>query len=404
MIVVGVDVHKQSLTAVAVDEVGRAVAELTVGSAGELVAWSASLTAERLWAVEDCRQLTRSLERDLLAVGERLVWVPPKLMAPQRRAGRTRGKSDPIDALAVARAALREARLDHPRPGEATVRELKLLVDHRDDLVDERRRAQQRLRWHLHDLDPKLTVPAGALDRTVWLDRIARRLARAEQTTQVRIARELVGRCRSLTRTILELDREVQARIEAAAPALLALPGCGALSAAKLLGEIGPIERFQTDAQLARHAGVAPLQASSGKHRRHRLRRQPPTQLRSAPDRGHPSARLPARARLPRAQAGRREKQARGAPLSQATARPHRLHHPQDRTSLDIGATLARSAVLTPSGEPHAKRIQLGSSSMIPGEIIEYLDTGKVLAKGVEDEDIVFARPGPTVEYWEGEE
>ena len=78
-------------------------------------------------------------------------------MAPQRARGRIRGKSDPIDALAVARAALREPRLDHPRPGEAALRELKLLVDHRDDLVDERRRAQQRLRWHLHELDPQLT-------------------------------------------------------------------------------------------------------------------------------------------------------------------------------------------------------------------------------------------------------
>ncbi len=199
MIVVGVDVHKQSLTAVAVDEVGRSVAGLTVGSARELVAWSTLLDPERLWAVEDCRQLSGALERELLATGESLVRVPPKLMAPQRRSGRRRGKSDPIDALAVARAALREPRLDHPRPGEAAMRELKLLVDHRDDLADERRRAQQRLRWQLHDLDPELTVPPGALDRTVWLDRVARRLSRAEQTVQVRIARELVGRCRSLT-------------------------------------------------------------------------------------------------------------------------------------------------------------------------------------------------------------
>lgn len=282
MIVIGVDVHKQSLTAVAVDQVGRAVAELTVGSSGELVAWSASLGPERVWAVEDCRQLTGVLERQLLAAGESLVRVPPKLMAPERRAGRARGKSDPIDALAVARAALREPRLDHPRPGEAAIRELKLLVDHRDDLVDERRRAQQRLRWQLHDLDPALTVPPGALDRTVWLDRVARRLRRSEQTVQIRIARELVGRCRSLTQTILALDRELQARIDAAAPALLTLPGCGALSAAKLLGEIGPIDRFQTDAQLARHAGVAPLEASSGKHRRHRLDRGGNRQLNCA--------------------------------------------------------------------------------------------------------------------------
>ncbi len=282
MIVVGVDVHKHSLTAVAVDEVGRAVAEPTVGSAHELVAWSASLDPERLWAIEDCRQLSGALERALVAVGESLVRVPPKLMAPQRRTGRARGKSDPIDALAVARAALREPHLNHPRPGEQATRELKLLVDHRDDLVDERRRAQQRLRWQLHDLDPDLTVPPGALDRTIWLDRVARRLRRGEHTVQVRIARELVGRCRTLTHTILALDRELNARIETIAPALLALPGCGALSAAKLLGEIGPIERFDTDAQLARHAGVAPLEASSGKYRRHRLDRGGNRQLNCA--------------------------------------------------------------------------------------------------------------------------
>src|SRR5215207_4268064 len=282
MIVVGVDVHKASLTAVAVDEVGRPVAEQTVADGEVLLAWAASLSEERLWALEDCRQLTRQLERTLMNAGEQLVRVPPKLMAPSRRAGRSRGKSDPIDALAVARAALREPQLDHPREGEPRLRELKLLVDHRDDLVDERRRAQQRLRWHLHELDPTLAIPAGALDRAVWLDRLARRLARGEQTVLVQIGRELVGRCRSLTRTILELDGELQGRIEKTAPTLLALPGCGALSAAKLLGEIGPIERFQSDAQLARHAGVAPLEASSGKHRRHRLDRGGNRQLNCA--------------------------------------------------------------------------------------------------------------------------
>jgi transposase len=282
MIVIGVDVHKRSLTAVAVDEVGRPHAEQTALDGAGLLEWADSLPAERLWALEDCRQLTRALERDLLAVGERLVRVPPKLTAPQRRTGRTRGKSDPIDALAVARAALREPQLDHPRPGEAALRELKLLVDNRDDLVDERRRAQLRLRWHLHELDPEWAVPLGALDRGVWLDRLARRLARGEQTVLVQIARALVGRCRNLTRTILALDRDLQQRTSETAPGLLALPGCGALSAAKLLGEIGPIERFDTDAQLARHAGVAPLEASSGKHRRHRLDRGGNRQLNCA--------------------------------------------------------------------------------------------------------------------------
>src|SRR5215211_4604384 len=218
MIVIGVDVHKQSLTAVAVDEAGRMLDERTVAvGSDELIGWASALGSERLWALEDCRQLTRWLERQLLARGGDLVRVPPKLMAPERRAGRARGKSDPIDALAVARAALREPRLDRPRAGEAALRELKLLVDHRDDLIDERRRAQQRLRWQLHDLD-ELTVPPGALDRPLWLDRVARRLRCAEQTVQIRIARELVGRCRSLTRSILALDRELQARTEQRAP------------------------------------------------------------------------------------------------------------------------------------------------------------------------------------------
>jgi transposase len=283
VIVIGVDVHKLSLTAVAVDEAGRMLGEKTVAVAdGELLDWATTLGGERLWALEDCRQLTRALERQLVAAAEEQVRVPPKLMAPERRTGRLRGKSDPIDALAVARAALREPGLSRPRPDEAPFRDLKLLVDHRDDLVDERRRAQQRLRWHLHQLDPAFAVPAKALDRPVHLDRVARWLARRSPEVQVRVARELVVRCRSLTRTIIELDRELEQRTTQTAPTLLELPGCGAITAAKLLAEIGPIDRFQTDAQLARHSGVAPLQASSGRVQRHRLDRGGNRQLNCA--------------------------------------------------------------------------------------------------------------------------
>jgi transposase len=282
MIVIGVDVHKHSLTAVAVDELGRTLAERSGHVEEELVDWARSLSEARLWALEDCRHVTSALERTLQDHGERLVRVPPRLTAPQRRRGRTRGKSDALDALAIARASLQEPELDGPRPGEQTLRELKLLVDHRDDLVDERRRCQQRLRWHLHELDPGLHVPLGALDRAVWLDRLSRQLARREQTTQVRIARDLIARCRSLNRSIVELERELQERTTTIAPRLLALPGCGPLSAAKLLCEIGPIDRFRTDAQLARHAGVAPLDASSGQHQRHRLDRGGNRQLNCA--------------------------------------------------------------------------------------------------------------------------
>ena len=282
MIVIGVDVHKHSVSAVAVDEVGRQLDCLETSDNEELVVWSKRVGRRRLWALEDCRQVTRGLERTLQRERQRLVRVPPRLTAPERRRGRVRGKSDLIDALAIARAALREPLLDSPRPEEGRLRELKLLVDHRDDLVDERRRAQQRLRWHLHELDPTLRVPLGALDRTVWIERLGRQLSRRQQTIQVRIARELLGRCRSLTRTILELDRELHLQAVAIAPRLLELPGCGGLTAAKLLCEIGPIDRFRTDAQLARHAGVAPLDASSGKHQRHRLDRGGNRQLNCA--------------------------------------------------------------------------------------------------------------------------
>jgi transposase len=103
MIVIGLDVHKRSVTAVAVDAAGRPLAKKTIGvGSDELLASAEPLDAQRLWAVEDCRQLTCWLERQLMSVGEELVRVPPKLTVPELRAGRTRGKSDPIDALAIA--------------------------------------------------------------------------------------------------------------------------------------------------------------------------------------------------------------------------------------------------------------------------------------------------------------
>ena len=98
----------------------------------------------------------------------------------------------------------------------------------------------------------------------------------------MRLARDLVAIIRQLNRTISELDQELEARTNEVAPALLELPGCAAITAAKLLAEIGPIDRFKSDAQLARHGGVAPLEASSGKSQRHRLDRGGNRQLNAA--------------------------------------------------------------------------------------------------------------------------
>ncbi len=111
MVTIGVDLHKRTHTLVAVDDNGRRLAEKTAPATAaghlELVRWAARWP-ERRFALEDCRHLSRRLERDLLLAGEQVVRVPPKLMAGARRSSRQPGKSDPIDALAVARAALRE--------------------------------------------------------------------------------------------------------------------------------------------------------------------------------------------------------------------------------------------------------------------------------------------------------
>jgi transposase len=288
MLVLGIDPHKATHTVVAVDELGRQVGQRTVRARTpqhlELLAWARKLAGggrQAVWAVEDCRHVSRRLERDLLAAGERIVRVPPKLMAGVRQSVRTPGKSDPVDALAIARSALREPDLPAARLDEPT-RELQLLLDHREDLVAERTRIQNRLRWHLHELDPDLQVPAGALDRVVWLDRITQRLQQHPSTLLVGIAAELVERCRALTVRINQLTSQLAKRVAVQAPQLLAMAGCGPLSAAKLLVETAGADRFKSEAAFAMHAGVAPIPASSGNTQRHRLNRGGNRQLNAA--------------------------------------------------------------------------------------------------------------------------
>jgi transposase len=284
MVIIGIDAHKRSHSVVVVDEQGRQLAERTTGTTSsdhlELVAWAARQGDERLWAVEDCRHLSRRLERDLLAAGERIVRVPPKLMANARDAARSFGKSDPIDALAVARAALREpnlptAQLDGPE------RVLRLLVDHREDLVQERTRMISRLRWHLHQLDPGHEPPARTLNHLRNLDRLAADLRHVDGTVAW-LARDLTERCRSLTIETNQLEREITALVEKLAPSLLAICGCGPLTAAKIVGETAGISRFKSPDAYARHNGTAPLPVWSSNRARHRLSRTGNRQLNAA--------------------------------------------------------------------------------------------------------------------------
>jgi len=245
----------------------------------QLVQW-ASQWPERSWAIEDCRHLSRRLEADLLRAGERVVRVPPRLMAGARRSSRVPGKSDPIDALAVARAALREvdlptATLDGPE------REVRLLLDHRDDLVAERTRMQNRLRWHLHELDPAASPALRSLNRQRVLRLLAQQLAESPGMV-ARLARELIARIAALTVTIDSLEREIGQLVRPLAPRLLALLGCGVLTAAKLVGETADIRRFRSSAAYARHTGTAPVPVWSGNTQRVRLNRGGNRQLNAA--------------------------------------------------------------------------------------------------------------------------
>ncbi len=288
MIVIGVDTHKRSHTVAAVEAVmGRSLGERTVSARGAsfdlLLAWARGHGAERVWAIEDCRHVWGALERFLLVRGEAVVRIAPKLTAHARKAAREVGKSDGIDAVAIARTALREG-LDTLPVAQLAGPELdvRLLVDHRERLVAQRTALSNDLRWHLHDLWPETEIPPRALTAVSWQTRISGRLTRAEQSARVRIARDELRRIRELTRTINELEHELAALVCALAPKLLAERGCGTLMAAKLLGEIAGVNRFATDAKLARTAGSAPIPASSGRTQRHRLDRGGNRQLNCA--------------------------------------------------------------------------------------------------------------------------
>jgi len=160
MVTIGIDPHKQTHTGVAVDAFGRELAQRTAPARrvgfGERLEWGRKLDTERMWVIEDVRHVSGGLERFLIDHGETVVRLSPRLMADARRRGvRERGKSDPIDALAIARAALREgidtlptARLAGPQL------EIRLLGLHRERLIASRTRLINELRWQLHDLWP----------------------------------------------------------------------------------------------------------------------------------------------------------------------------------------------------------------------------------------------------------
>lgn len=272
MAIIGVDAHKKSHTLVAIDEVGRKVGEQTVPATDDghakAIRWARKqFGADAIWALEDCRQVTTRLERTLLAAGDKVVRVPPHLTARMRRSARTPGKSDPIDALQVARAAQREpdlpvAFLDPPS------REMNLLVTRRAVLVEQRTATICRLVWRVHDLDPTHDFKGKQLVGITHRDSLDAWLA--EQPGLVsELARDELDDIARQSEHIDTLTKRICMRVRTVAPTLLAMPGCGELTAAKIVGEVANVSRFRNADAFAAYAGVAPVPHWSGARVRH---------------------------------------------------------------------------------------------------------------------------------------
>jgi transposase len=254
-VVVGADVHKRTHTFVAVDDVGRKLGEKVVSAttAGhqDAVCWARErFGVEVVWAIEDCRHLSARLERDLMAGGQKVVRVPPKMMAQTRASARTPGKSDPIDALAMARESLREP--DADRLARRGVARTKLLVDRRGVATA----VTTAHLWRVHELDPA----RGRKARSLGLAKHGRLLGDwlvNQPGLVAELARDELADIARLTEAIDALAKRIAERVRTVAPTLLAMPGCGELTAAKLVGEAAGVTRFSEAA--SRATGVAPI-------------------------------------------------------------------------------------------------------------------------------------------------
>jgi transposase len=230
--------------------------------------FAADLDPDRVWAIEDCRHVSARLERALLAAGERVVRVPAGMTGQTRKLSREAGKSDPIDARAVALAVVRDGVKSFPVAfTDEHAMEIRVLADYRDQIIIERTRMINRLRWHLVAIAPELEAqlkPASLRGPRICA-RLNRQLAKLTPSPQLRVARWLLKRITAIVAEERELFRELTALLEAHAPQLLAQSGCGTATAAIIIGRTAGAKRFPTDGHFARHAGTAPIPASSGK-------------------------------------------------------------------------------------------------------------------------------------------
>jgi transposase len=274
VVTIGIDAHKSSLAVSLVDELGRELAAREFAneprSHRALHAWVLGLApGERRFGVEGTGWVGRGIACLLLERGETVVDVRGTLSERQRKRLRGAGKSDPRDALAIARVTAREEQLPPARP-DSPARDLKLLCDYRAQLLAERTRTANRLHGDLVSLRPGYERRVPRLDSPPRLE-AAERLLATETGVQAQLARRRIDALRRLDAEIRQLEREIAQSVQASGSGLPELVGISHLGAARIIGEVGDVARIASKARFARMNGTAPIPASSGQTQRHRL-------------------------------------------------------------------------------------------------------------------------------------
>lgn len=282
MVAVGIDTHKDSLAACVVDDVGNPLAERTFANdhrAHEaLLAWTRAAAGDATIGIEGSSRYGAAAARFLIAAGATVREVPPQLTYRERGRTRLPGKSDPGDALAIARIAARERSLPPVRVADRTV-DIRNLVQAREDAITEAVRIRNRLHADLVVLVPGYSATVANLVSMRNRQR-AGLLLRGQDGVQVQLARRRLARLRLLDREARAL--EVQIRDLVGEHPLLEMHGVGLMTAAKLIAEAGDVRRFHSTDAFAMLAGVAPIPASSGQTQRMRLNRGGNRQLNRA--------------------------------------------------------------------------------------------------------------------------
>jgi transposase len=279
---IGIDTHKDSLATCAVDDLGAVLGEATFGNdpAGhaELAAWADRVAPGATLGFEGSSTFGAAAARTIERLGYPVREVPPQLSRRERGRTRRAGKSDPGDALAIARVAAREQDLPPIRRSDPTT-ELGLLLAARNDLVTEATRVRNRLHADLVVLVPGYGSNVANLVRERHLVTVARTLRRLPGV-HAELARERLVELRRLQTRSRILGTRIE-RLVAGHP-LLELSGVGPLTAAVLIARTGDPGRFRSADAFAMLAGVAPIPASSGQVQRMRLNRGGNRQLNRA--------------------------------------------------------------------------------------------------------------------------